>query len=62
MANEQMPALFVGHGAPFNLLSDNVYVRAWQQLGEILLTPREAGVATTILTGVFALCCTKLRQ
>lgn len=40
MANERMPALFVGHGAPFNLLSDNVYVRAWRQLGETLPTPK----------------------
>lgn len=35
-----MPALFVGHGAPFTILSDNPYVRAWRTLGLTLPRPQ----------------------
>jgi len=35
-----MPALFLGHGSPMNVLEDNRYTRAWQQLGETLPRPR----------------------
>ncbi len=28
-----MPALFLGHGSPMNVLEDNRYTRAWAQLG-----------------------------
>lgn len=28
-----MPALFLGHGSPMNVLDDNDYTRAWRRLG-----------------------------
>jgi 4,5-DOPA dioxygenase extradiol len=28
-----MPVLFVGHGSPMNAISDNVYTRAWSEVG-----------------------------
>lgn len=34
MSSARMPALFLGHGSPMNVLEDNVYTRAWQQLGK----------------------------
>ncbi|MFG7479386.1 4,5-DOPA dioxygenase extradiol, partial [Enterobacter hormaechei] len=34
MSSSRMPALFLGHGSPMNVLEDNVYTRAWRQLGE----------------------------
>jgi aromatic ring-opening dioxygenase catalytic subunit (LigB family) len=33
MTSSRMPALFIGHGSPMNVLEDNVYTRAWRQLG-----------------------------
>jgi len=35
-----MPALFLGHGSPMNVLEDNVYTRAWEALGENLPRPK----------------------
>jgi 4,5-DOPA dioxygenase extradiol len=35
-----MPALFIGHGSPMNALEDNVYTRAWEQLGKSLPKPK----------------------
>lgn len=35
-----MPAIFVGHGSPMNALEDNVYSRAWEQLGKSLPKPK----------------------
>ena len=29
MSSTRMPALFLGHGSPMNVLEDNVYTRAW---------------------------------
>ncbi len=34
----RMPVLFVGHGSPMNVILDNSYRRAWQALGQDLLT------------------------
>ncbi|MFN3494692.1 MAG: 4,5-DOPA dioxygenase extradiol [Hydrogenophaga sp.] len=34
---ERMPVLFLGHGSPMNAITDNVYRRSWQALGEQLL-------------------------
>lgn len=34
-----MPTLFVGHGDPMNVISDNRFTRDWQQLGKKLPTP-----------------------
>ncbi|EHJ9601731.1 4,5-DOPA dioxygenase extradiol [Salmonella enterica] len=35
-----MPALFLGHGSPMNVLDDNDYTHAWQRLGEALPRPQ----------------------
>ncbi|WP_336281385.1 4,5-DOPA dioxygenase extradiol [Cronobacter dublinensis] len=36
----RMPALFLGHGSPMNVLEDNRYTRAWRTLGETLPRPK----------------------
>ncbi|APS28471.1 4,5-DOPA dioxygenase extradiol [Pectobacterium brasiliense] len=36
----RMPALFLGHGSPMNVLESNVYTQAWQTLGETLPRPK----------------------
>lgn len=36
----RMPALFLGHGSPMNVLDDNDYTHAWQRLGEALPRPQ----------------------
>ena len=40
MSRIRMPALFLGHGSPMNVLEDNRYTRAWAQLGETLPRPK----------------------
>ena len=40
MSHNRMPALFLGHGSPMNVLEDNPYTRAWQHLGATLPRPR----------------------
>lgn len=40
MSISRMPALFLGHGNPMNVLEDNPYSRSWQQLGLTLPRPR----------------------
>ncbi|ERK17308.1 MAG: 4,5-DOPA dioxygenase extradiol [Pantoea sp.] len=40
MSNTRMPALFLGHGSPMNVLEDNRYTQAWQKLGATLPRPR----------------------
>ncbi|GBU11824.1 4,5- DOPA-extradiol-dioxygenase [Enterobacterales bacterium] len=40
MTSPRMPALFLGHGSPMNVLEDNTYTRAWQALGESLPRPK----------------------
>lgn len=42
MNTSRMPALFLGHGSPMNVLEENEYTRAWRQLGETL--PRPKGI------------------
>lgn len=34
MSLTRMPALFLGHGSPMNVLDDNDYTRAWRRLGK----------------------------
>jgi 4,5-DOPA dioxygenase extradiol len=34
------PAFFLGHGSPMNVLADNTYTRAWQQIGASMPKPR----------------------
>lgn len=36
----RMPALFLGHGSPMNVLEENHYTQTWRQLGEKLPRPR----------------------
>ena len=40
MDRKLMPALFVGHGSPMNVLEDNKYTRLWTTLGETLPKPK----------------------
>jgi len=35
-----MPALFLGHGSPMNVLEENAYTAAWRKLGETLPRPK----------------------
>ncbi|MBL8268033.1 4,5-DOPA dioxygenase extradiol [Steroidobacter sp.] len=39
-ATQRLPAIFFGHGNPMNALADNVYTRAWRQIGASLPKPR----------------------
>ena len=36
----RMPALFLGHGSPMNVLEENSYTQAWRTLGETLPRPK----------------------
>lgn len=36
----RMPALFIGHGSPMNVLMDNEFTRTWRSLGEKWPSPR----------------------
>ncbi len=38
--SSRMPALFLGHGSPMNVLEDNIYTQTWQLLGQTLPRPR----------------------
>lgn len=40
MSHSRMPALFLGHGSPMNVLEDNCYTRGWRQLGDLLPRPK----------------------
>ena len=42
MNRSRMPALFLGHGSPMNVLEENIYTQAWRKLGETL--PRPKGI------------------
>lgn len=35
----RMPALFLGHGSPMNVLEENLYTQAWRKAGETLPRP-----------------------
>ncbi len=37
---QAMPALFLGHGSPMNVLQENRYTQAWRHAGETLPRPR----------------------
>jgi len=39
---DRMPALFLGHGSPMNVLEENLFTARWQQLGQQL--PRPKGI------------------
>lgn len=40
MTSTRMPALFLGHGSPMNVITDSPERRAWQALGPALPRPR----------------------
>lgn len=52
MSRTRMPALFLGHGSPMNVLEDNRYTRAQAQLGETL--PRRKRSWWSLRTGLRA--------
>jgi len=37
---ERQPVLFVGHGSPMNAIEDNVFSRAWMEVGRALPRPQ----------------------
>jgi 4,5-DOPA dioxygenase extradiol len=37
---ERMPAVFIGHGTPFNALNDNRFTQAWSAFGRQIPRPR----------------------
>ncbi|EEO8783371.1 4,5-DOPA dioxygenase extradiol [Salmonella enterica] len=59
MSLTRMPALFLGHGSPMNVLDDNDYTHAWQRLGDALPRPQAIVVVSahryTRGTGVTAM-------
>ncbi|MFG1173335.1 4,5-DOPA dioxygenase extradiol [Erwiniaceae bacterium CAU 1747] len=40
MSYPRMPALFLGHGSPMNVLEENIYTETWRKLGETLPQPK----------------------
>ncbi len=59
MNAQRMPALFLGHGSPMNVLEDNQYTQTWQRLGQELPRPKAIVVVSahwfTKGTGVTAM-------
>lgn len=37
--SQKMPAIFFGHGNPMNALADNIYTRAWAEMGRNIPKP-----------------------
>lgn len=40
MSKQIMPALFLGHGSPMNVLEENIYTQTWRKLGNTLPRPK----------------------
>nr|WP_154324502.1 4,5-DOPA dioxygenase extradiol [Pantoea sp. 201603H] len=40
MLQTRMPALFLGHGSPMNVLEENTYTKSWRRLGEKCPEPK----------------------
>ncbi|EMY3532760.1 4,5-DOPA dioxygenase extradiol [Yersinia ruckeri] len=40
MNTSRMPALFLGHGSPMNVLEENSYTLAWSELGKAIPRPK----------------------
>ncbi|CNE47738.1 4,5-DOPA dioxygenase extradiol [Yersinia nurmii] len=40
MNTSRMPALFLGHGSPMNVLEENIHTLAWRALGEAIPSPK----------------------
>lgn len=43
MSSTRMPALFLGHGSPMNVLEDNVYTRARSNWGNVAASESHCG-------------------
>lgn len=52
MSQQTMPALFLGHGSPMNVLEENIYTQTWRKLGDTLPRP-------TAIIAVSAHWCTR---
>lgn len=39
-ATDKLPVLFVGHGSPMNIITDNSYRKEWEKLGSKLPVPK----------------------
>ena len=39
-ASTKMPVVFIGHGSPMNVISDNPYTGIWRAIGASLPRPR----------------------
>lgn len=37
---QRMPAVFVGHGSPMNIIEDNTFVRGWQRMAAAMPIPK----------------------
>ncbi|MFW9947999.1 MAG: 4,5-DOPA dioxygenase extradiol [Candidatus Odinarchaeota archaeon] len=55
---EKMPILFIGHGSPMNIISDNEFTRSLKMLGKILPTPKAILVISAhwLTSGTKVLC------
>ena len=53
-----MPVLFIGHGSPMNIVSDNGYTRSLRELGRGLPRPRAILVISAhwLTRGTFVTC------
>lgn len=40
MSHSRMPALFLGHGSPMNVLEENIWTETWRELGKNLPRPK----------------------
>ncbi|AXU97585.1 MAG TPA: 4,5-DOPA dioxygenase extradiol [Erwinia persicina] len=40
MSHTRMPALFLGHGSPMNVLEENIWTETWRELGKTLPRPK----------------------
>ena len=40
MSSLRMPAMFIGHGSPMNVIEDNQYTQAWQKMVQALPKPK----------------------
>lgn len=49
MSSTRMPALFLGHGSPMNVLQNNRYTRAWQRLGDIATSESHSRCFSTLV-------------
>ncbi len=58
---KKMPVLFVGHGSPINIISDNDYTRSLSALGKRLPKPKAIMVVSAhwLTNGTFVTCVNK---